>query len=307
VRLDAVEIQRFRNFVASQECAIENDVTCLIGKNESGKTTVLKALHRLNPANGRGHSFDLTTEYPRALLADDRKKRTLSEVEPVCAIFSLSEDDCTVLADHFPVRPPDGSRVRAGRTYDGDLSIGIKCDISVIVSAAGNDVSAQPADVEVLTKASSLADCVAECKRLSGELKAGGEAARADAVSKLSKQLAKYSYLAEDEVDDTQYEAVERLLPRFFYFSEYDILPGSMDLFMLASKIEQGEALGSSEGAVVALLAYANESPRDFLDEDYNSRKAELQAAASSLTRKVLISSLVSGLWGAIVRYLGYG
>lgn len=287
MRLDAVEIQRFRNFVEPQESVIEGDVTCLIGKNESGKTTVLKALHRLNPANGYSHSFDLTTEYPRALLSDDRKKRKLSEVEPVRASFSLSEADCTTLADHFSVKPPVGSKVRAGRSYDGDLSIDVECDVSVIVSAAGNDVNAQPADIEVVAEAQSISDCVVECRRLSGELKASGEAARADAVSKLGQQLAKYSYLAADEIDDDQYEAISGLLPRFFYFSEYDILPGSVDLFRLAAKIEEDKPLKSSEGAVVALLAYANEAPRDFLDEDYDSRKAELQTAASSLTRKV--------------------
>ena len=288
MRLDTVEIQRFRNFVEPQEFVIEDDVTCLIGKNESGKTTVLKALHRLNPANGYSHSFDLTTEYPRALLSEHRKGRKLSEGEPVRATFSLSEDDCSALADHFSAKPPIGSKVRAGRSYDGNLSIKVECAISIIASAAGGDVSAQPVDIEVVAKGQSLADCVTECKRLSGELKASGEAARADAVSKLDRQLVKYSYLAEDDMTDDQYDALCGLLPRFFYFSEYDILPGSVDLSKLAAKIEQGEPrLKSSDGAVVALLAYANEAPRDFLDEDYNSRKAELQAAASSLTRKV--------------------
>jgi len=270
--LDTVEIQRFRNFVEPQEFVIEDDVTCLIGKNESGKTTVLKALHRLNPANGYSHSFDLTTEYPRALLSEHRKGRKLSEGEPVRATFSLSEDDCSALADHFSAKPPIGSKVRAGRSYDGNLSIKVECAISIIASAAGGDVSAQPVDIEVVAKGQSLADCVTECKRLSGELKASGEAARADAVSKLDRQLVKYSYLAEDDMTDDQYDALCGLLPRFFYFSEYDILPGSVDLSKLAAKIEQGEPqLKSSDGAVVALLAYANEAPRDFLDEDYNS------------------------------------
>ncbi|GAA2635598.1 hypothetical protein GCM10010425_41710 [Streptomyces spororaveus] len=40
---------------------VENDVTCLIGKNEPGKTTVLKALQRPNPANGSDR-FDLTVD-----------------------------------------------------------------------------------------------------------------------------------------------------------------------------------------------------------------------------------------------------
>ena len=43
MRLIAVTIQKFKNFVEAQCITIEPDVTGLVGKNESGKTTILKA------------------------------------------------------------------------------------------------------------------------------------------------------------------------------------------------------------------------------------------------------------------------
>ena len=52
MRLKQITVQSFRNFVDPQNVEIEDDVTCLVGKNESRKTTLLKALHRLRPANG---------------------------------------------------------------------------------------------------------------------------------------------------------------------------------------------------------------------------------------------------------------
>jgi predicted ATP-dependent endonuclease of OLD family len=42
-----------------------HDVTCLVGKNESGKTAVLQALHRLNPINQNEGKYDVTDDYPR--------------------------------------------------------------------------------------------------------------------------------------------------------------------------------------------------------------------------------------------------
>ena len=39
-------------------------VTCLVGKNESGKTAFLQALRRLNPVPGANGDFDLK-DYPR--------------------------------------------------------------------------------------------------------------------------------------------------------------------------------------------------------------------------------------------------
>jgi ABC-type branched-subunit amino acid transport system ATPase component len=82
--------------------AVERDVTCLIGKNESGKTTVLKALHRLNPANNPD-VFNETKDYPRRHLARDRRKAggTLEEMVPVSASFVLEGDDIDLLASAF--------------------------------------------------------------------------------------------------------------------------------------------------------------------------------------------------------------
>jgi predicted ATP-dependent endonuclease of OLD family len=38
MKLQAVQVTRFRNFDDSDEVAIEDDITTLIGENESGKT-----------------------------------------------------------------------------------------------------------------------------------------------------------------------------------------------------------------------------------------------------------------------------
>jgi len=64
MRLTRIRIKRFRNFVEAQDIDIEPDVTALVGKNESGKTTILQALHRLKPANLKDDEFNLVTEYP---------------------------------------------------------------------------------------------------------------------------------------------------------------------------------------------------------------------------------------------------
>src|SRR5205823_1952286 len=45
--------------------------------------------------------------------------------------------------------------------------------------------------------------------------------------------------------------------------------------------------LEPEEESVASLLAYANTTASDFLGEDYDARKAELQASALDLTRKV--------------------
>ncbi|CAL9329178.1 AAA family ATPase [Streptomyces sp. enrichment culture] len=84
----SVEIEAFRHITNKQTMAVDPEVMCLIGKNESGKTTILKALHRLNPANN-ADDFHVTTDYPRRHLSRDRRSKNLDRVAPVTAIFAL--------------------------------------------------------------------------------------------------------------------------------------------------------------------------------------------------------------------------
>lgn len=116
MKLTAVTIQKFRNFVEPQRIEIEGDETCLVGKNESGKTTVLKALHRLNPANGDSRTFDAITEYPRWLLIPDgRKFGDLRTVIPVTSEFEIADEDIAATSAALPAPLPANAVVRVSR------------------------------------------------------------------------------------------------------------------------------------------------------------------------------------------------
>ena len=49
MKLIEVNVKNFRNIIDSNTVKIQEDITSLIGKNESGKTAFLHALYRLNP------------------------------------------------------------------------------------------------------------------------------------------------------------------------------------------------------------------------------------------------------------------
>ncbi|MCY3920921.1 MAG: AAA family ATPase [Chloroflexi bacterium] len=52
VRLRSFQVKKFRNIVDSGEVTVEKQVTCLVGKNEAGKSALLEALYLFNPAYG---------------------------------------------------------------------------------------------------------------------------------------------------------------------------------------------------------------------------------------------------------------
>ncbi|RYF59848.1 MAG: hypothetical protein EOO39_32830, partial [Cytophagaceae bacterium] len=60
--LTSFRVTKFRSIIDSGELSI-NEYMCLVGTNESGKTNLLLALHKLNPADGA--FIDPLADYPR--------------------------------------------------------------------------------------------------------------------------------------------------------------------------------------------------------------------------------------------------
>ncbi len=286
MRLIRATISHFKNFLDPQTIDIETDVTCLVGKNESGKTTILKALHRLNPANGDGREFDVTTEYPRWRLSRDRRSADLGQVEPVEALFELDEADAADLAPHLGATPPAGTVVRAARNYENELLISIDAGAEAVILAAASDAAVDDEKAAELAELADIDKAATRASELSKQMKEQGDTALGKAYASFGSCLKKYSSLGSAELSDEAIDAITARLPRFFYFSNYDKLPGECDLTTLASQVAAAKPLAPEQRTVLALLAHAGEEPADFLDDNYDSRKAELQAASGDLSRR---------------------
>lgn len=113
-----------------------NDITCFVGENESGKTNILTALLKLNPAD-EDTNIDLLSDYPRQKYTEERNEaRNKKFIE---AIFKF--DDPYKL--NYTISPSDNEDngenqeeqsetlifefVRVERYYSGDYKVyGIK-------------------------------------------------------------------------------------------------------------------------------------------------------------------------------------
>lgn len=103
MRLARARVQNYRSIRDSGWFEIE-EITCLVGKNEAGKTALLKALNALNPVGNTAPPFKSVTDFPRRESTKYRKdvrdkKRPPANV--VTAEFELDSPDDDILAQEL--------------------------------------------------------------------------------------------------------------------------------------------------------------------------------------------------------------
>jgi predicted ATP-dependent endonuclease of OLD family len=84
MKLREFRVREFRSIWDSGPVEIDSQVTCLVGKNEAGKTALLTALYRTNPIIPEAAEFDETYDYPKREVEDYRfgQSRTRTATRP---------------------------------------------------------------------------------------------------------------------------------------------------------------------------------------------------------------------------------
>ena len=114
-------IQNFRNIDDSGWIPLER-VTNFVGRNESGKTTILKAFHKFNPAIPE--PYDAQREFPRDRYTRDYIAGGSKGGEwPVCSVAFTLDDDLKVEISTIlgKIQEPPQEAILT-RYYDGSLS-----------------------------------------------------------------------------------------------------------------------------------------------------------------------------------------
>ncbi len=98
MKLFKVRVQNYRSIEDSEELEV-GDLTCLVGKNEAGKTALLSAMRGLKPS--QPFEFDEVIDYPRRFSTrfDDRHEDGTAEV--IRMWWRLEDDDRAAVEKRF--------------------------------------------------------------------------------------------------------------------------------------------------------------------------------------------------------------
>src|SRR6266508_6017277 len=138
--LTSALVRKFKSIDDSGVVRFEPDVTCLVGRNESGKTAFLEALARANPMAGDPRRFDELRDYPRGLRASEHAQ--VPDTVAISTSFELCDADVEALRAEFGPGVVSSREVRLERCYSGRRRLTVQQDDAARAAGAGGELVA---------------------------------------------------------------------------------------------------------------------------------------------------------------------
>lgn len=278
------QVWKYKSIEDSTPVALADAVTVLVGKNESGKTAFLEALHKAKPLDDV--AFDYIADYPRKDLVRYRlqheAKNYQRTVELTFRIKKSLADKINKEVFGGAVIVASGSTFTRGTTIGNTSSIGFQIDQQAALTALQKPLGDLEHKEEVFAGSTSLANVLTKIEGLD-----------LAADSKLAMFASQWGARA---IKDTTWGLVEGYiwqtylspsLPNFLYFDDYKLLEGKINLPSLQTRQAQKQLTDADETAQ-GLLQLAGTTLQELMsDEGYETAKAKLEAIGLNITQKV--------------------
>ena len=275
--LTTVHIRNFRCVKDSGQFRIDEDTTCLVGKNESGKTALLQALNKLNPVIKEDADFrDL--DYPAMEWTEYKERKDEDPAPALSTWWKLEAEDIEVLRPIFGDSIAYDEEIQVSKGYSNVRTWSVHVDetrlIAHLIAMSGllEDECSPLADSSTLADLKDCLDGIEGPTQRQSELlgfideEFGQETVSARARSMLASQL-----------------------PRFVYFADYLRLPGQVSIDDLKVRVAGSDAnkpLRNSDRAFLAYLALIGATAEDLEGTtEFERLTRELEGASNHLTR----------------------
>lgn len=278
MKLTKVRVTEFQSVHDSNSFEI-SDITCLVGKNEAGKTALLKALYRLNPIIETEGNFSVTDDYPRAEVEDYRQAvddKARDEATVITVTFMLEDEDLEDVFEIFGKQAITTRELKLTKGYSNERNWIFATDTQKALSYLFSTAQLTP----------EISKALSSCTAADAALEVLGEAEQTEETKRLSGILQK---IKEHGLSWHIYNNFLRgRLPKFVYFDEYYQMRGFENIEALKQR-QQNKTLRPSDHPMLGLIELA----RLNLDELLNPSRTQdlinkIEAAGNHLGRKVL-------------------
>ena len=277
MKLRKIQVTNFRSVDDSEEFEVDR-VTCLVGKNEAGKSAILLALAGLNPNKATPVSMDRERDYPRRHLVRYRQIHGDSEAVVIRTTWDLDESKIQAIAEDVGDDVLKSPRVEISRRYGRKIEVKAELDYGASVKHHFDKFALNASERSML-KSPATIDALMEA--LDG------------LASPTPKHQALQQYLNEKGNARTRVQnRVIAALPTFMYVSAYDRMDGAIQIEETQERIQNQEIeFDEHRGArlFVDFLDYAGVAINEITNvSTYETFNAMLQAASTNITEQIL-------------------
>lgn len=275
--LKKVTIHKYKSFLTEQSYDVEERITRIVGKNESGKTALLEALAKLNYFEDNAEfKFNKDLDYPRSELV---KAKNANPAALTCE-YELSDEDVESVEEDFGEGIISKQNFSLTAYYDNTrTTTGVKVNFEVFKNwlIASFDVGDQGKElVRDVLSFSELENVVSQNQTIPGMKEIQGELnIIKNGAGKWNNPLEGYIYL----------KYISPAVPKLWYFSDYFSLPCRINLSEFAAGKPTGNLSSEEFKIAKALFELSGLKVSDIQSEDnFEAFKAQLEATSNSIT-----------------------
>ena len=272
MRLKTVQIKNYKS-IHDTDIFTVSDISCLVGKNESGKTAILNALSKLNPVVKAQGNFD-ELEFPRMTYYDysdsDRPENVLNTT------WELDDSEMETIRELVGENGITSNIVTLGKGYKNELDWTIPLDYKQIVDEYVNSAELWAEEIDQLKDISNTQELIKHLKSLTERSERQEEL-----FERLNKAFPSGGALS------TVSKILTEWLPTFLYFGTYESMKGEVSLQAIAQR-KQAEGLTMPDRIFEALLEIAGTSIEEIQSIDrFEPLVAKLEAVSNRLSREI--------------------
>lgn len=285
ISLMKAHVWKYKSIEDSTLVDINDDVTVLVGKNESGKTAFLEALYKSLPLGKVG--FDVVFDYPRKDYVHYRSQHDAKSYAKVVELyFSVGKE----LVDRINKEIfsgegilPQGFTFSRTSNYGNGAVVSIEVDQIAALKVFKKELGDLEHVNEVFSNAKRLDDVVVAIE--------GKELAPDSRLAVFAKKWRDRFAKAPENWDFVGWHIWNAYfspnLPRFLYFDDYRLLSGKINLEGLSQRKANNQLTDADETAL-GLFDLAGIDLKDLISEEgYENSKAKLEAISLTITEEV--------------------